>query len=287
MWRGILVLAGVLFVIPCDARAQTPATPLPSNSSRPFEIEDNSFFVEEAFNQDPGVVQTFYGGLFLESSGWAMTFTQEWPAPGRTHQLSYSIPVNRLNGADGIGDIALNYRYQLSEEGPGRPAVSPRVTVLCPTGNEGRGLGVGAWGWQFNLPASKQVNDFYFHGNVGMTWYPRVKSVDSRSAGAATAPDVTLTSPFVAGSAIYRVKPMFNLMLESVITWQDAVAGPGQTSTSAITILSPGFRTGWNIGDAQVIVGAALPFTFSGGTTETGVFTYFSYEAPFWKVRKP
>ena len=53
------------------------------------------------------------------------------------------------------------------------------------------------------------------------------------------------------------------------------MAGPGQTSTSAITILSPGFRTGWNIGDAQVIVGAALPFTFSGGTTDTGIFTYF------------
>jgi hypothetical protein len=64
------------------------------------------------------------------------------------------------------------------------------------------------------------------------------------------------------------------------------VAGPGRTSTSAVTILSPGFRTGWNIGDAQVIVGAALPFTFSGGTTDTGIFTYFSYEAPFWKVRK-
>ncbi len=101
--------------------------------------------------------------------------------------------------------------------------------MLCPTGNAGRGLGVGAWGWQFNLPASKQVHDFYFHGNAGLTWYPRVKSVDSRSAGAATAPDVTLTSPFVAASTIYRLKPMLNLMLESVLTWQDAVDGPGQT----------------------------------------------------------
>jgi hypothetical protein len=284
MWRGILLVAGVLFVIPCGARAQTPATPLPSNSSRPFEIEDNSFFVEEAFNQDPGVVQTFYGGLFLESSGWAMTFTQEWPAPGLKHQLSYSIPVNRLNGANGLGDIALNYRYQLTEEGPGRPAIAPRLTALCPTGNAGRGLGVGAWGWQTDLPVSKQVHDFYFHGNAGLTWYPRVQTPASNGE---PSPDVALVSPFIAGSTIYRVKPMFNLMLESLVTWQDAVAGPGQTSTSAVTILSPGFRTGWNIGDAQVIVGAALPFTFSGGTTDTGIFTYFSYEAPFWKVRKP
>jgi hypothetical protein len=287
MWQGTILVAGVLLGVSGIALAQTPTTSAPSHSARPFEIEDNSFFVEEAFNQESGVVQTIYGGWFLESSGWAMTFTQEWPAPDIRHQLSATIPLNRLNGADGFGDIGLNYRYQLTEEGQGRPALAPRVTVLCPTGNAGRGLGVGAWGWQFNLPASKQVNDFYFHGNVGMTWYPRVKSADSRSAGAQTAADVTLTSPFIAGSTIYRLKPMFNLMFESVVTWQDAVVGPGQTSTSALTILSPGFRTGWNIGDAQVIVGAALPFTFSGGTTDTGVFTYFSYEAPFWKVRKP
>jgi len=287
MWHGAIVVAGILLGVSAVARAQTPATPLPSNSSRPFEIEDNSFFVEEAFNQEAGVVQTIYGGWFLESSGWAMTVTQEWPVPGIRHQLSATIPVNRLNGADGFGDIAANYRYQLLEEAPGRPALAPRVTVLCPTGNAGRGLGVGAWGWQFVLPASKQVHDFYFHGDAGLTWYPRVKSVDSRSAGPAAAPNVTLTSPYIAGSTIYRVKPMFNLMLESLVTWQAAVAGPGQTSTSAVAILSPGFRTGWNIGDAQIIVGAALPFTFSGGTTDTGIFTYFSYEAPFWKVRKP
>ena len=70
-------------------------------------------------------------------------------------------------GPDGLGDIALNYRYQLTEEGPGRPAIAPRLTVLIPSGNQGRGLGVGAWGWQMNLPVSKQHRDFYFHGNVG------------------------------------------------------------------------------------------------------------------------
>ena len=266
------------------AQTATPA-PAPTDSSRPFEIEDNSFLVEEAFNQEPGVVQTFFGGFFLQSSGWAMTFTQEWPAPGLKHQLSYSIPVNRLNGADGLGDIALNYRYQLTEEGPGRPALAPRLTVLCPTGNSGRGLGVGAWGLQMNLPASKQVRDFYFHGNAGLTWYPRVGTTGS--AGSASPPDVALVSPFVAGSTIYRVKPMFNLMLESVLTWQDSVAGPGQTASTTVTILAPGFRGGWNVGEAQIIIGAAVPFTFSQGSNDVGVFTYFSYEAPFWKVKKP
>ena len=141
-----------------------------------------------------------------------------------------------------------NYRYQLLEEGPGRPALAPRVTVLCPTGNAGRGLGVGAWGWQFTLPASKQVHDFYFHGDAGLTWYPRVKSIDSRSAGAATAPDVTLTSPYIAGSTVYRLKPMFNLMLES--GHMAGRRGRMATVDVGLTVLA-GFRTGWNIGDAQ------------------------------------
>lgn len=285
MWRTAIILASLCAGVPsAPARAQAPTTPAPANSSRPFEIEDNSFFVEEAFNQEAGVVQTIYGGWFLESSGWAMTLTQEWPVPGIRHQLSATIPVNRLYGADGFGDIAVNYRYQLAEEGPGRPAIAPRATLLCPTGNAGRGLGVGAWGWQFNLPASKQLNNFYFHGNAGFTWYPRVKT---SGAGGASAPDVTLVSPTIAGSTIYRVKPMFNLMLESVVTWQEGVAGPGRTSKSTLAILSPGFRTGWNVGEAQIIVGAALPFAFNAGSTDMGLFTYFSYEAPFWKVRKP
>lgn len=281
------------------ARAQSPAPPptppAPTDSSRPFEIQDNSFFVEEAFNQDAGVVQTLYGGVFLQSSGWAMTFTQEWPVPDRKNQLSYTIPVNRLNGADGLGDIALNYRYQLTGEGPGRPAISPRLTVLCPTGNTGRGLGVGAWGVQMNVPASKQVRDFYFHGNVGLTWYPRVRAdvyyqVGTNVAGTPSttaAPDVALVSPFIAGSTIYRLKPMLNLMLESVLSWQEAVTGPGRADYSKVATLSPGVRGGWNIGSAQVIVGAAFPVTFGPGSTDVGVFTYFSYEAPFWKVSKP
>ena len=72
------------------ADAQTPdaQAPAPSDSSRPWEIEDNSFLVEEAFNQEAGVVQTIFGGLLFQQSGWALTFTQEWPAPSIRHQLS-------------------------------------------------------------------------------------------------------------------------------------------------------------------------------------------------------
>ena len=77
------------------------------------------------------------------------------------HQLSYTATLVNIADETGVGDTLLNYRYQLLEEGPGRPAMSPRVSLVIPSGDEERGLGFGGWGWQFNLPVSKQAGDFY------------------------------------------------------------------------------------------------------------------------------
>jgi hypothetical protein len=74
-------------------------------------IEDNSFLIEEAYNQDPGVIQHISSFQYMKDHTWMYTFTDEWPVPGRKHQLSTTIPVLN-NGESGFGDIALNYRYQ-------------------------------------------------------------------------------------------------------------------------------------------------------------------------------
>ena len=269
-----------------SSSAQTSTAPAPaaqgSDSNRPYEITDNSFFVEEAFNQEPGVVQTIYGGAFLQDSGWGISFTQEWPAPNMRHQLSFTVPFSGVDGRDGIGDIALNYRYQLLEEGPGRPAIAPRLSLLVPSGDQSRGLGVSGLGLQVNLPVSKQVRDFYFHGNAGFSWRPSADSAMFPSASLVAAPDVTLFTPFVGGSTIYRLRPMVNLMLESVFTWQDDVVAPGRSERSFGSILSPGVRGGWNVGEKQIIVGTALPIFWANDSTDVGFFTYFSFEGPFW-----
>src|SRR3954469_20067681 len=92
------------------AAAQSPAD---SHAQDAQPIKDNSFLVEEAYNQEAGVVQHI--NTFLRptnGTGWTYTFTQEWPVPGQTNQLSYTIPVARVkdssSGATGIGDVALN-----------------------------------------------------------------------------------------------------------------------------------------------------------------------------------
>ena len=74
---------------------------------------------------------------------------------------------------------------------------------------------------------------------------------------------------------------MFNLMMESVIFFDQSLAEVGTSRDTTFT-LSPGFRGGWNVGDKQVIVGFAVPTTWSD-TTNTGAFFYFSYELPFRK----
>jgi DtxR family transcriptional regulator, Mn-dependent transcriptional regulator len=258
----------VLLMLAAGAFAQ-PAAPAPP-ADTPFQILDNSFLVEEAFNQERGIFQNIVG--FTRQGGdWQMTFTQEWPAPGMRHQLSYTLSAASIASHAGFGDVLLNYRFQVMEEGPGRPAFAPRVSAIVPSGRPAAGGGEG--GLQINLPFSKQRHDFYFHWNGGFTWLPRGAHAD-------------LVSPMVAGSAIYRVRPMINLMLESVLSFNAAETEPGRVERTRTVTISPGVRGGWNVAkDTQIVVGAAVPVTRAAGETSVGIFGYFSYELPFTKRR--
>jgi DtxR family Mn-dependent transcriptional regulator len=259
------------------AHAQTPSPPEP----KPFEITDNSFLVEEAFNQEKGVFQNIFGAM-RSNGGWTSTFTQEWPIGSQTHQFSYTTAF--LNDGDhaGIGDTLVNYRYQAMVEGPGRPAFSPRLSLVLPSGDSDDGLGQGSWGLQANLPFSKRRGDWYLHWNAGVTWLADATQTFRVANDRSLVRHDHLVAPFLAGSAIYRLRPMFNLMLESVILFDESLDVVGTDRTTTFT-LSPGFRGGWNIGEKQVIAGFALPVSWTEEEADTGVFLYFSYELPFRK----
>jgi hypothetical protein len=265
-----------------SAMAQTAEKKDPKPASQPFAITDNSFLVEEAFNQEPGIFQNISGAFFVNSN-WAFSFTQEWPVVSQSHQFSYTVSALDNGIGSGLGDLQLNYRYQALTEGPGRPAFSPRASLILPTGDVPRLRGSGSTGLQVNLPFSKQTGDWYWHWNGGFTWLP---DADSLTVNREIDSRVDLMSPFLAASGIYRLRPMVNLMLESVLKF-DEVTGEGtQTARETSFILSPGIRGGWNVGDQQIILGAAVPVTWIDGGTETGVLVYLSYELPF-KKQKP
>ena len=149
-------------------------SPPPQPRGEPAPIEDNSFLVEEAYNQGRGVVQHI--NTYTRSpgaAGWMYTFTQEWPLDGRTHQLSYTVPLGRNDeaptGGTGLGDIALNYRYQIGGGERDGFALAPRATLLLPTGASRRALGSGGTGFQVNLPYSVELPArFVAHSNAGM-----------------------------------------------------------------------------------------------------------------------
>ncbi len=80
-----LLIAGILTTAtPSFAHAQAATEPITTR----FEILDNSFLVEEAFNQEGGVFQNIFGWTRTNNGNWAGTFTQEWPVFGMTHQFS-------------------------------------------------------------------------------------------------------------------------------------------------------------------------------------------------------
>ena len=54
-------------------------------AQEPPPIQDNSFLLEEAYNQEAGVVQHISAFQRMRGGEWIATFTQEWPAPGQTH----------------------------------------------------------------------------------------------------------------------------------------------------------------------------------------------------------
>ena len=243
---GLVLIA---FASSLPAVAQDAPNP---DRSRKWEILDNSFLVEEAFNQERGVVQNIFTWTRERDGGWESTFTQEWPAPAMTHQFSYTVPFASIDGATGLGDILLNYRYQVREETGGGPSIAPRLSVIIPTGRAEEGLGSGALGLQINVPASKQFGDFYVHANAGFTWLRDVQR-----------------TPHVGASGIWRAAPMLNLMLEAIVELDESAT------------VAPGLRRGWNVGDHQIVIGAAVPFTRMGGATTAALLTYFSYELPF------
>lgn len=230
-------------------------------------IEDNSYFIEEAYNQEDRVVQHIFNGTSASNGTTVETsFTQEWPLFGRSHQLSITIPyvTQTSPSLHGIGDLLINYRYQAIDQP--ELAFSPRLSLILPSGDDTRGLGTGASGLQINLPVSSRFsNDLVIHVNGGMTVIPN-------GAAAGSAKEL-YSDYFAGGSAIYLVQPKFNMMLEVLFT--NSGSNSGRTTEA---IISPGVRWAIDIGDLQIVPGIAAPFMFTSGRQSNGLFLYTSFE---------
>ena len=247
---------------------------------QPAVIQDNSFLIEEAYNQEDGVVQhinTFT--RYRQSQDWIYTFTQEWPVGGLNHQFSYTLPWQRIrsapDGKPGVGDIALNYRYQLLGDGHSTVAFAPRFSVLLPTGRDDQGRGAGAVGYQVNLPLSVVLGpQVVTHVNLGVTRTLDAKNIKGDRAN--------LTATNLGQSFIWLANPRFNVMLEMAYTRGETVAGSGIKNPSNTFYVSPGIRWAHNFSSGlQIVPGLAFPIGVGPSKGERGVFFYASFEHPF------
>ncbi len=249
-------------------------------------IQDNSFFVEEAYNQEPGIVQHIINVPAFFTSGdkeASFVFTQEWPVFSQTHQFSYTIPYTFIEDENGFEDIRLNYRLQALTEGERTPAFTPRFSLVTPTGDASKGFGHDRLGYEINLPFSKIVSDrVTLNFNAGGALFPEVNDRD-------------LWNYNLGGSAIYAVTRDFNLMLEAVAFWEADVADFAESLAASATtnkasaidrtvtaLLSPGARYAFNCpNDSQIVVGAAVPIGLTSDSPDWGLFFYLSFEHPF------
>jgi hypothetical protein len=257
-----------------DTTSKPPETP---------PISDNSFFIEESYNQDPGVVQHISGFTrTLGSKDWSYTFTQEWPAPGRRHQFSYTIPLGHLGdpSATGVGDLMLNYRLQAVDDDKLGLAISPRLSVSLPTGNEKKGLGLGGTGYQVDLPLSKTLGpSFVAHTNVGATWFPRAPGAGDAST--------TLIAVNLGQSFVWLARPRFNVLLETFWT-RTTTGGQGVDHNAETAFVSPGVRWSYNFTSGlQVVPGIAYPIGVGASRGTHQLFLYLSFEHPFTAAARP
>ena len=268
--RSIFLIVGAVSAL--EAQAPGAETPPP--------IRDNSFLIEEAYNQEWGVVQ--HVGTFQRvrgSSGWGATFTQEWPAPSERHQLSFTVPLMR-SGTDGamktgLGDILLNYRYQMPTRAGAPMALAPRLSIALPVGDENAGRGAGGPGIEVNVPVSIELSPLLVtHFNAGGSWTP-----SARNAGGVEA---AITGVFAGQSLIFLVHPKFNLMVEALWSQDESVVGQDRTERERALVIAPGFRGAIDFASGlQVVPGIAFPIGLGPSSGEEGVYLYLSFEHPF------
>ena len=249
---------------------------------RPIDgIMDNSFLIEEAYNQEAGIVQHIFNAFYSiderslpHQRRMDLSFTQEWPACGQAHQFSYTVPYAfvRESGhwSDGIGDVLLNYRYQVFLNEKTLTAFAPRFSFVLPTGDEQKGFGSGTLGYQWNLPFSMTLGDRWFvHANAGLTFLPN----------AGEQPAHNFLNYNLGASVIYCVTDRFNLMLEWIGNWNQDVADSGEAERQFPSVISPGFRTAFNLSNgSQFVVGLAAPIGLTKSAPEIGAFIYLSFE---------
>ena len=261
----------------------------------PKHIRDNGFFIEEAFNQEPGDVQHIFNWINFwdhtsqtRTRNFAWTYSMELPLGTQDHQFSfmttfltgYEKPVNRDATVRGdVGDTFLNYRYQLLADDEFLWC-APRFTVILPTGDKRNGTGTGEVGYQFNLPISHYGEDFDYHFNAGVTYEPGVSSILDNGI---ESPRWDLRLYNVGVAAYWKPKTNLHFFVELAL-YNENIKDDGGRGHQTQVLANPGFRYAiFQQDEIEWVVGCSVPIGLTRESPNVGVFVYMSVEHAFRK----
>jgi hypothetical protein len=292
-----ITLQLIISLLPAVVCAQAADT-IPKKGSYLYygqpSIEDNSMLIEEAFNQEAGIIQHISNFVF-NGKDLVYNYTQEIPLADVKHQFSFGISyaslkkpenlgsVNNNYITKGLGDLYLNYRPLLMGKNDWA-LVIPRFTLIVPTGNAHFGLGAGSWGGQFNLAVTKRLNrKITTHYNAGYTLMTKADFYTYAQDGTPTLVyEKRIGTKNIGASAIWLVKEKFNLMVESIATFGKEMQEDGSSMNVTTSIINPGFRFAVDIGKVQIVPGAGMLFNFTNQSFDsTGGFFYLSIEPAY------
>ena len=244
-------------------------------------IRDNSFLVEEAYNQEAGVVQHILTAFYSRNNmrgpddeSLDFSFTQEWPLFSQTHQFSYTLPYSFIESGNhaqnGLGDLLLNYRYQAFFDEQSLAAFAPRLSLILPSGDSRRGFGEDTVGGQISLPFSTAIGSRWFaHLNAGTTFLPNAASAKGRD----------LWHFNLGASAIYAATRDVHCLCEWIGNWEEGLNSNGRLRREFSSLLSPGVRKAFNFSNgSQLVLGVAAPIGLTGSAPDYRVFLYVSFE---------
>lgn len=236
------------------------------------QIADNSFLVEEAYNQEPGVVQ--FINVYQkpdDGSDWTYTFINEIPIGDEKHQFSYEIPYSNIDAADeqGVEDIKFNYRHEFVRTD--KYVTTGRVSLQTGTGDYKKGFGKSAMGYEASLITSVSITDKWVqHWNLGAGITPDAKNTAGDKANNG--------KYFWAVSNVYLFSENLNFMLEFAGSEEQETTGAKQAVWGSSTVMSPSIRYAVNVGDWQFVPGIAYPIGVTTNPGDNELLVYLSIE---------
>lgn len=283
-----------LLVVAAMVSITTLAQDTPRRSYKYFGdvgIEDNSFLLEEAFNQGQGVIQhvATFALDKIRYETFQFGFTQEIPIANSKHQFSYSLayaihPKSALaeNNGNGFGDMTISYRPLLFDENDWLMLI-PRVSVIAPTGNSELGLGSGGWGLQVNVAVTKRLSKrFITHFNLGATETFQSDHYILTDEKQTLAFERNLFMKNIGASAVWLISNKANFLVEYVSTFNSDINDDGSINKSVVQCINPALRFAINKPGLQIVPGIGMPtYLRSSQTPEVGLLFYLSIETSY------